>query len=126
MLYSCLFGVGMLIPMQRGAGHTRARAALRSAHLDWLMLGLMEGLAAALCMLFALRPPGWVIAGLIFGAWPNPVPYVFRAVGIDAFRFRGGFVQRLAAALGALSSGAILVGWTALVVLAIRSDVRPW
>lgn len=117
ILASSLLGLGMLVPMQR-----RGRSfppALRAAHLDWILLGLMEGLAAALVLLFRLEPPLWAVAALIGGAWANPLPYVFRAFGVDAFRFAGPPLQRLAAALGLLSSLAIIAGWGALLWLAI-------
>lgn len=126
MLAACLLGVAMLVPLQHQDGRAKVRASLLSAHLDWIMLGLMEGLAAGLCALFDLQPAAWVIATMIFGAWANPLPYLFRAFGVDAFRFAGGPVQRLSASLGALSSLAIIVSWASLLVLAAQSEKRLW
>lgn len=126
MLVACLLGIAMLVPMQRNDDRAKFRASLSSAHLDWIMLGLMEGLAAGLCVLFALQPPAWVIVALVFGAWANPLPYFFRAFGVDAFRFAGGPVQRLSASLGALSSLAIILGWGSLLVFTFSSANRPW
>ncbi len=125
MLVSSLLGGAMLVPMQRRGDRSGGRSPLLSAHLDWLMLGLMEGLAAALCVLFALQPHPWVIVAMVFGAWANPLPYVFRAFGVDAFRFAGGPLQRLGASLGALSSLAIISSSASLLVLAIQSAMRP-
>ena len=126
MLVACLVGVVMLVPTRRSVAGGGYRRGLLSAHLDWIMLGLMEGLAAALCVLFTLRPAPWVIGALIFGAWANPLPYVFRAFGVDAFRFAGGAVQRLSATLGALSSLAIMIGWIALLWPVVKGTLRPW
>lgn len=126
MFFACLLGVVMLVPMQRSGQRPTARGAITSAHLDWIMLGLMEGLAAGLCVLFELQPPAWVIVAMIFGAWANPLPYLFRAFGVDAFRFAGGPVQRLGASLGALSSLALIGSWTALLLLVLQSPQWPW
>jgi hypothetical protein len=114
ILMSSLMGVAMLIPMQSWGQKLIKNINYKqigAAHLDWLMLGLMQGLAGAAIMAFALSPSAGAVWALVFGGWANPMPYVFRAFGVNAFAFEGGAVQRSAAALGGLSSAAIIYGW---------------
>jgi hypothetical protein len=107
----------MLVPMQPW-GRKWAKGLnfrqLGAAHLDWIMLGLMQAMAAGLIVAFALSPAPWVVWAIIIGGWLNPLPYVFRAFGIDAFAMAGGPLQRFASGLGAVSSTLILVGWAVL------------
>lgn len=117
LFFSSLIGVGMLVPMQPW-GRKWAKGLnfrqLGAAHLDWIMLGLMQAMAAGLIVAFALAPAPWVVWAIIIGGWLNPLPYVFRAFGIDAFAMAGGPLQRFASGLGAVSSTLILVGWAVL------------
>jgi hypothetical protein len=111
---SSLLGAVMLIPMQswgqnliKGVNYKQIGAA----HIDWIMLGLMQGLAAAAISIFGVSPTPAAVWALVIGGWANPLPYVFRAFGVNAFAFEGGVVQRTASALGATSSAAIIYGW---------------
>ncbi|MCZ8171352.1 MAG: hypothetical protein ACK442_07690 [Novosphingobium sp.] len=117
MFFSTLLGVAMLIPMQPWGRHLAKGLNYRqigAAHLDWIMLGLMQALAAGLIVLFALNPATWVVWAMILGGWLNPLPYVFRAFGVDAFAMAGGPLQRFAAGLGAVSATLIVVSWAVL------------
>jgi hypothetical protein len=58
---------------------------------------------------FCLAVVLWVLVLMVFGGWINPLAYVFRAFGVNAFQFSGGLLQRFAAALGGVSSAAIVV-----------------
>ena len=115
--FSSLLGLAMLIPLQSW-GHRFGKGMnfkqVGAAHLDWIMLGLMQGLAGGLIALFSLDVTTAAVWAMIFGAWANPLPYVFRAFGVNAFAFAGGPVQRAAAGLGLTSSLAILYAWSVI------------
>ncbi len=121
---SSLIGFAMLVPMQpwgrRWAKGLNFRQ-IGAAHLDWIMLGLMQGLAAGLILLFGLTPPAWSIWAMIIGGWLNPLAYVFRAFGVDAFSFSGKRLQRAAAALGGITSTLIAAAWIVYLYLAIEA-----
>lgn len=126
ILFSAILGLFMLIPMQRDPSKENTNPTIifkhiGAAHIDWIMLGLMLGLAAALIQIFELTPGSFAVLCLIFGAWMNPLPYVFRAFGINAFRFGGSIVQRLSATLGLTSSLAIVYGWIHILLAAWNS-----
>lgn len=124
MFFSTLLGVAMLIPMQPWGRHLAKGFNYRqigAAHLDWIMLGLMQALAAGLIVLFALKPAAWVVWAMIAGGWLNPLPYIFRAFGVDAFALAGGPLQRAAALLGGVSATLIVVSWAMLLPAAWRA-----
>ena len=120
ILVSCLLGFAMLIPLQpwgRKAAQSFNFRQVRAAHLDWIMLGLMQGLAGALIWAYSLQPAAFLVWAMIFGSWVNPLSYLFRAFGINAFAFDGGALQRAAAALGGISSTALFLAWAGLIHL---------
>ncbi|NOX51638.1 MAG: hypothetical protein GXP16_14060 [Gammaproteobacteria bacterium] len=111
---SSLLGVVMLIPLQKPRQPTGTGVNFKqigAAHIDWIMLGLMSTAAGGLIYLFDLTLPFYVIGFMIFGAWINPLSYVWRAFGINAFQFAGGPRQRLASFLSGFSSVAIILAW---------------
>ncbi len=116
IFFSAWIGVIMLFPRRSSSDSSEPPninfKQIGAAHIDWIMLGLMQGLAGLLILLFAIAPVPYVLWLMAFGAWLNPLPYVFRAFGINAFVFAGGPLQRSAATLGGLSSTAILVSWS--------------
>ncbi len=119
MTWSSIIGFIMLVPMQPwGKGRLPAFNAKQvgAAHLDWIVLALMLGLAAGMIAAFGLNPPTSVVIALAVGAWLNPLPYVFRGFGINAFVLAGPLHQRLAASMGLLSSLLILYGWASLLI----------
>jgi len=120
MLFTSLVGVVLLVPLQPWAKKSRfwkrfpAKAVL-SAHVDWVVLSLMQ-FAAALGISQLGAPALWPAWALVYGGWLNATAYVFRGVGIDAFVFAGPLRQRAVVGLMATSVLAILAGWTALIV----------
>jgi hypothetical protein len=110
----------MLIPLQpwgRGAFKGINFKQLLAAHLDWVMLGLMQGLAGGLVAVFGLSPSVYAVWAMVLGGWLNPLPYLFRAFGINAFALTGSLTQRLAASLGGISA-ALIIAWFALLAAA--------
>lgn len=126
MVFSSLIGVGMLFIIkgisENGAPPKINLRQIGAAHLDWIMLALMLGLAAAFIYFFELSTvPLFAIAALVFGAWVNPLSYVFRAFGVNAFVFAGGPMQRISAALGGISSTGIIIAWVMLIIPAVQT-----
>jgi hypothetical protein len=123
ILFASLLGAAMLIPLQpwgqRFAKGMNFRQ-LTAAHLDWIMLGLMQGLAAGLILAFALMPSALTVWAMVIGGWMNPLPYLFRAFGINGFSLSGPPLQKIAASMGAVSSSFILVAWAILLLSAWR------
>ncbi|MGF1512050.1 MAG: hypothetical protein ACFB9M_21370 [Myxococcota bacterium] len=119
ILWSSLLGFGMLVPMQPWARGWAGKPNVKpvgSAHLDWIMLALMLGLAAQVLVAFEVRVSWTAIIALAAGAWLNPLPYVFRAFGVNAFVLGGPPRQVAAASLGFASSVGIIYGWTAILI----------
>jgi hypothetical protein len=118
---SSLFGLLLLTPSVRNPENATRLKQLGKAHIDWIILGLMSAAAGILVWLHDLNVHAAFIMLILFGAWTNPLPYVFRAYGIDAFRFAGGVGQRSAAGFGAVSVAAVLVGWSGIFVQVVRA-----
>jgi len=117
MLFSTFLGFVMLVPMQPWGRHLLNGMNFKqfgAAHLDWLMLGLMQGLAGGLVTVFAVAPEPLAVWAMMLGGWLNPLAYVFRAFGVNAFAFEGRATQRFAAALGLGSSLAIAFAWVSI------------
>ena len=114
ILVSSLLGVFMLLPMQPWGRALRTRVnakALLATHLDWLMLAFMQLGASFLFSRWPVTAGAGVAWMLVFGGWVNPLPYLVRGFGIDAFVFAGPPVQRLAAAVAGTSVAAIVTAW---------------
>ncbi len=123
--FSSLMGFGMLlITKQLHDNPSSVKVNLRqlgAAHLDWLMLSFMLGIAVMFMHVFELKSiDRWIPIVLIAGSWINPVSYVFRAFGVNSFVFAGGLTQRLSAALGGISSVMIVAAWVALIFQALQ------
>jgi len=123
LFFSSLVGVFMLVLMQPW-GQPLARRApklrdLGSAHLDWIVLAFMQFGAAYILDKFTVAQSSTVAPLLVFGGWLNPVPYIARGLGINAFVLSGGPKQITFALLGAASSIAILAGWGMLLAAMI-------
>lgn len=124
ILWSSLLGLYMMIPHIGSPALSRLTKGvnlrqLLSAHLDWIMLALMQALAAGMIFAFDITPPVWVVAGFIYGNWMNAMPYFLRAFGINAFVFGGGIVQRTFAFLGGISVLTLIICWAVLIMLAV-------
>jgi len=80
------------------------------------MLSLMQ-FAAGAALHAAPGPRDALAAGLLVGAgWLNFTPYLWRAVGVNAFVLAGGALQRSAALLSLLGTVALTAGWLLLLV----------
>ncbi|MGH7439951.1 MAG: hypothetical protein ACRENE_30040 [Polyangiaceae bacterium] len=111
---SSLLGALMLIPMQPWGKSLRPKLdmrALLATHLDWLMLAFMQGVAAFLFMHWPETKSRGVAIALVFGGWINPVSYLFRGFGVNAFAFAGPPLQRAAATLVGVSAACIIAAW---------------
>jgi hypothetical protein len=114
---ACLLGWAMLIPMQPWGAALRKKGASRAllaAHLDWILLALTQCAAAMMHQVFGLRHLTLLTAVLIVGGWLNPVPYLLRAFGVDAFVFAGRWPQRLAAGIAGVSALALTLAWASI------------
>ncbi len=120
--FSSLLGWAMVVARQpwmrdrasmeeRDHARTLRHKAMTAAHLDWVMLAFMQGVAAFLLDRWPISSGATIAVLLVYGGWVNPVAYVFRALGVDAFAFAGGIGQRAAAAFAGSSSVAIVVAW---------------
>jgi hypothetical protein len=124
IVFSSSLGFVMLVPMQPWGRRLRLpveRKALLAAHLDWLMLAFMQMGAAFVLDRWSLgahRAIAWL---LVLGGWVNPVPYLLRGAGIDAFVLAGSTKQRLAATLSGVSALSILVAWVLLAVQLVQA-----
>lgn len=124
---ACLLGWVMLLPMQPWGKRLKATLpstrAMLSAHLDFILLALAQGLVAFVSTRVELAYPRTLVALLVFGGWVNPLPYLFRAKGVDAFVMAGDARQRLASALSGVSSAALTIAWGMITVqLVLRAS----
>ena len=120
LIASCLLGFVMLLPMQPWGAALRARwpstKVLMSVHLDLVMLGLMQLAAGA--AIHAQPGPHDPLAAilLVVSGGSNFAPYAWRLVGVNAFAFAGGPLQRTAALLSGAGAVALTTGWVVLLV----------
>ena len=124
ILVSSLLGFLLLIPMQPWGKNFLKKVRnindLRSTHLDWLMLALMQYGAAFALMHLPVTKPAVVSGLLVFGGWMNATPYLVRGIwGINAFSLSGNGKQILAASLGLISVLTIITGWSLIVIDAV-------
>jgi len=120
MLVASLLGYAMLIPMQPWGQRLRARwpapRLLMSIHLDLALLSLMQ-FAAGAAIHAVPGPRDALAAALLVGAgWLNVTPYLWRAVGVNAFVLAGGALQRGAALLSLLGTVALTAAWLLLLL----------
>ena len=114
---SSLLGSLMLIPMQPWGKRLRPHIdfkALLSTHLDWLMLAFMQGVATFIFVHWPETKSRGVAIALVFGGWTNPVSYLLRGFGVNAFAFAGPPVQRVSAAIVGLSAACIITAWATI------------
>src|ERR1051325_8938052 len=114
LFVSSLLGFYMLLPRQpwlKGVfKKPRDPKSLLSVHLDLIMLAFMQ-LGAAFAMSRLMAPSQTVAVLLVFGGWTNPLPYLLRGAGIDAFVLAGKPKQPSAAGISGLSSAGIPAAW---------------
>ena len=114
IFFSSIMGALMAMPMQNPkliASKTINFKQIGAAHIDWIMLGLMSASAGVLVTLFELTLWELVVWAMLFGAWANPLPYLWRGFGVNAFVFAGGILQRVTTAMGIISATAIIYAW---------------
>lgn len=119
MLVASLLGFAMLVPMQpwgRGLAARFDSRALRAAHLDWIMLALVQQGVAFTLEHWPVRHVDMITALLMFGGWVNPLAYLFRAFGINAFVLSWRPRQLGAALLVGASAVSLLAGFLLLVI----------
>ncbi len=117
VLVSSLLGTFMLIPLQPWGRKLAGRVNMKSllaTHLDWYMLAFMQWGASFMMARWPTTQSMPVAALLVFGGWANPLPYLLRGFGINAFVMGGGAMQRAAATFAGLSVLAILTAWSML------------
>lgn len=117
VLVSSLLGTLMLVPMQPWAKGLRGRwnaKALLAMHLDLYMLAFMQWGAAFTMQQWPSTASTIAACLLVFGGWVNPLPYLLRGFGLNAFVFAGGGAQRFAAGVAGMSVLAIIVAWALL------------
>lgn len=117
--FSTLLGSWLLYRIHIRRDRTGARD-LVAAHVDWIMLALVETAVAGGIVLFELREAHVPAVLVIVGGWLNPVPYLARGFGINAFVFAGARMQRGLAGVGAASVVSLTTGllWITFAVLA--------
>lgn len=125
IVFASTLGFAMLVPLQpwgQRYGKLLRSRLITAAHLDWFMLAFMQATAAFLLDRWPVAPSVArpVAALLVAGGWLNPVPYVLKAAGIDAFVWAGPPRQKVAASVAGLSALAILVAWVAFLVAELR------
>jgi len=114
---SSIMGALMAVPMQNPkllASKTLNFKQIGAAHIDWIMLGLMSAATGVLVTLFELTLWEPVVWAMVFGAWANPLPYLWRGFGVNAFVFAGGLLQRVTTAMGIISAAAIIYAWSSI------------
>lgn len=118
---SCILGLLLLASMQPWGRElsrwVKQPRALVAAHLDWIMLALLQFATSFTVERFTdpEASTSLMAALLLLGGWLNPVPYIARALGVNAFVLGGGRLQRTFAVLGLVSVTALLVGWGLLI-----------
>jgi hypothetical protein len=76
ILLSSSIGFIMLIPLQplgTKMDQWHRFSQISAAHSDWIMLGLMQGLAGGLVILFQLTPPDWSVVAMIVTSSMDPL-----------------------------------------------------
>lgn len=117
VLVSSLLGTLMLIPMQPWGKRFAARLNMKSllaTHMDWYMLAFMQFGAAFIMAHWPSTASPYIAALLVFGGWTNPLPYLLRGFGINAFVMGGNALQRVSASIAGLSVLAIIAAWSVL------------
>lgn len=94
---------------------------LVAAHVDWVILGLVQvavAYASNSCGAHDVTLPAALLA---VAGWLNPVPYLARGAGVNAFEFGGSRLQRVLAAVGAMSVVCLTLGLTWITIAVLRA-----
>ena len=117
--FSAWFG-GWVLYRLHVAGRRNGARDLIAAHLDWIVLGLVQVAVAHAIDVLSIESSSIPAVMIAIAGWLNPVPYLARGAGVNAFVFGGGAGQRVLAAISAVSALILTCGltWT-LVAIAL-------
>jgi hypothetical protein len=109
---STILGFIMLVPLQPWGKfftpYLPSTHAMLAVHLDWYMLAFMESLIASIFYIYPKLSSQTISNLLIFGGWVNPLAYLLRDLGINAFVFGGDVRQLIAATISGISALSII------------------
>jgi len=121
ILFTTLLGWLMLIPHQVWGNNSAFATRLRSrdvtmAHVDWVMLALVQ-FAAAYAMSLKSPQQAFIVSRcLVFNGWVAPALYLAKAWGINGFRLDGKRgVDTLIGLAGLVGVVAFTYGWLMIV-----------
>lgn len=121
ILFTTILGWLMLLPHQPWAKDNALAKKLRSthvtsAHVDWVILALLQ-LGAAVVLERVRVPNAAVVARcLVYSGWAAPLTYVFKAWGVNGFRFDGRLtIDSLVGLVGFTATTAHTYAWVVLV-----------
>lgn len=122
VLFTTLLGCLMLIPHQVWGNDSAFAVRLRSrdvtmAHVDWVMLALVQ-FAAAYAMSLKSPEQAFIVSRcLVFNGWIAPAVYLAKAWGINGFRLDGKRgVDTLLGLAGLVGVIAFTYGWAQIVL----------
>ena len=118
--FSAWFGVWLLYRLHVAARRNGARD-LVAAHVDWIVLGLMQVAVAYGLERLRLDVAALPAILIAIAGWLNPVPYLARGVGVNAFQYGGSVAQRVLALLGAASVISLVAGLSWVTVAAVSA-----
>lgn len=126
LLWTTLLGWTMLLPHQPWSKGLLAKLRSKdvtSAHVDWVILALVQIATAFVIYQQPVPFAVWVARGIAYSGWVAPSTYFLRAWGINAFRMDGKKAVEMVAGLIALSGTvAFTIAWC--VVVAAWFDLR--
>ena len=118
--FSAWFGVWLLYRLHL-AGRRNGARDLVAAHVDWIVLGLVQGAVGYGLERLRLDVAALPAILIAIAGWLNPVPYLARGVGVNAFEYGGSIGQRLLALLSATSAISLVVGLTWITVALVSA-----
>ena len=118
--FSAWFGFWLLYRLHV-AGHRNGARDLVAAHVDWIVLGLVQVAVAFGLKHLVLDIAALPVVLIVFAGWLNPVPYLARGLGVNAFVYGGSAAQRVLALLGAASAISLVAGLSWISVTSIAT-----
>ena len=119
ILWTSILGWGMILAHQPWGGSlVRLRSRhVTIAHVDWIMLALLQ-IAAAYILSLRQVPDAYLMAQLIsFSGWVAPLTYIAQAWGINGFRLDGRrLVDTVVGLLGFASTSSFTYAWVKIVM----------
>lgn len=122
ILWTTLLGWALLFPRQPWAKKYGWAQALRSkdvtaAHVDWVILGLVNVGAALVIPRIAHRldDPHAIARCLVYSSWVAPLTYFFRGFGINGFRITGLNKESVVGLTGFTATSSFTYAWIKVV-----------